>query len=149
MQGVEVNFVVKDSLQALSLYEKIFEIEVIESSQLPVGQNEVVFTLFDTRFHMLDENPDFQLMAPTSNNPNTIWFNVTVEDIESTYNKALQAGCTSLQEITELELYGISNAMVVDPFGYLWLLHEVHRVVSHEERIRLWQETMAENDAGG
>ena len=36
--------------------------------------------------------------------------------------------------------YGITNAMFVDSFGYMWMLHQLHEVVSHEERLRLWEE---------
>ena len=53
--GVEFDFVVKDSLQALALYESIFEVERLEVTDLPVGQNEAVFTIYGTRFHRLDE----------------------------------------------------------------------------------------------
>lgn len=48
--GVEFDFVVKDSLQALALYESIFEVERLEVTDLPVGQNEAVFTIYGTRF---------------------------------------------------------------------------------------------------
>lgn len=43
--GVEIDMVVTDSLKALELYEKIFEIERVEVSNFPQGENEVVFTL--------------------------------------------------------------------------------------------------------
>ena len=60
MTGVEIDMVVTDSLKALELYEKIFEIERVEVSDFPKGENEVVFTLYGVRFHLLDENPNFQ-----------------------------------------------------------------------------------------
>jgi len=53
--------IVADSLKALELYEKIFDIQRVEVSNLPKGENEVVFTLYGVRFHMLDENPEFGL----------------------------------------------------------------------------------------
>jgi PhnB protein len=141
MVGVEIDFVVTDSLKALELYEKIFELERVEVSDLPKGENEVVFNLYGTRFHMLDENPKFNLVAPSPDKPNTIWFNVLVEDINDTYSKAVNEGCTSIQPVNEMLEYGISNAIIVDPFGYVWMLHQLHKVVSHEERIRLWEES--------
>lgn len=141
MVGVEIDFVVTDSLKALELYEKIFELERVEVSDLPKGENEVVFNLYGTRFHMLDENPKFNLVAPSPDKPNTIWFNVLVEDINDTYSKAVNEGCTSIQPVNEMPEYGISNAIIVNPFGYVWMLHQLHKVVSHEERIRLWEES--------
>lgn len=140
MVGVEIDFVVTDSLKALELYEKIFDIERVEVSNLPKGENEVVFTLYGVRFHMLDENPQFGLTAPTPDKPNTIWFNILVPDIKETYSKAINAGCTEIQPLTEMSDYGVSNAIFTDPFGYMWMLHQIHKVVSHEERIKLWEE---------
>ncbi|ARK29899.1 MerR family transcriptional regulator [Halalkalibacter krulwichiae] len=139
MIGVEMNMVVRDSLQALELYEKLFDIERIEVSNFPRGENEVVFSLYDVRFHMLDENPKFHLIAPTPDDPKTSWVNVTVPDINVTYTNAIKLGCTEIQPVTEMPDYGVSNAIFMDPFGYIWMLHQVHKEVSHEERIQLWE----------
>lgn len=64
MAGVEIDMVVTDSLKALELYKKIFEIETVEASDFPRGENEAIFTLYDVPFHLLDENPAFHLTAP-------------------------------------------------------------------------------------
>ncbi len=69
--GVEIDFIVTDSLAALDLYERIFEVERVE--------------------------------------------------------------------VTEMQDYGVSNSMFTDVFGYTWMLHEVHREVSFEERVQLWE----------
>ena len=140
MVGVEIDMIVKDSLKALELYEKIFEIERVEVTNFPKGENEVVFTLYGVRFHMLDENPKFGLIAPVPDKPNPIWFNILVPDIKETFSKAINAGCTVVQPITEIPEYGVSNAIFNDSFGYQWMLHQVHKEVSFEERIRLWEE---------
>lgn len=140
MTGVELDLVVTDSLKALELYEKIFETERIEVSNLPRGENEAVFTLYGVQFHMLDENPQFHLIAPKPDDPKTSWVNVTVPDIKETYRKAMDIGCTEIQPVTEMADYGVSNAIFMDPFGYVWMLHQVHKEVSHEERLQLWEE---------
>ena len=59
MVGVEIDMVVTDSLKALELYEKVFDIERLEVTDFPKGENEAVFSLYGVRFHMLDENPNF------------------------------------------------------------------------------------------
>ena len=142
MLGVEIDFVVTDSLQALELYEKIFdEVERIEVSNLPKGENEAIFSLYGVRFHLLDENEKFGLVAPNANHPKTSWFNVSVPNIKETYSKAIELGCTEIQAVTKIPDYGVSNAIFTDPFGYVWMLHEIHKVVSHEERIKLWEES--------
>jgi len=145
MVGVEIDMVVTESLKALELYEKIFDIERIEVTSLPKGENEVIFNLFGVRFHMLDENESFGLKAPDPEHPNTIWFNVLVPDINETFKKAMDAGCTVMQAVTELPDYGVSNAMFTDQFGYLWMLHQMHKEVSLEERLELWEKEKEKN----
>ncbi|MFC2946954.1 VOC family protein [Virgibacillus sediminis] len=140
MVGVEIDMVVEDSLKALELYENIFDIKRVEVSDFPRGENEAVFTLFDVRFHLLDENPEFHLIAPKPDDPKTSWVNITVPDIEKTYARAMDSGCTEIQPVTEIPDHGVSNAIFMDSFGYVWMLHQVHKEVSHEERLKLWEE---------
>ncbi|MFC3418577.1 VOC family protein [Salinicoccus hispanicus] len=144
MIGVEIDMVVADSLKALELYERIFDIERIEVTDFSKGENEVVFSLYDVRFHMLDENEAFELNAPNLDDPKPIWFNIMVPDIEETFRKAMESGCTEVQEVIEMPDYGVSNAMFSDMFGYLWMLHEVHREVGFEERVKLWEDRRAD-----
>ncbi|MDL2317729.1 VOC family protein [Eubacteriales bacterium OttesenSCG-928-A19] len=136
MFGVEIDMITTDVLEALKLYESFFQVKRIEVTDLPRGQNEAVFTIFGARFHMLDENPDFMMIAPKPGDPKPIWYNVTVPDIASTYRKALDAGCTEISPITEIETHGVKTAMFSDAFGYVWQLHEVIREVSFEDRVR-------------
>lgn len=140
MEAVEFDFVVKDSLQALELYEKIFTVVPLEVTNFKSGTNEAVFTIFGTRFHMLDENPEYQLAAPKEGAPQSFWFNVMVNSIEETYRAAMKNGCSEIQKVTKLEEFGVSNAMFLDPFGYVWMLHEIHEEVSFEKRMEILSE---------
>jgi len=140
MIGVEIDLVVTDCLSALTLYEKIFDIERVEVTEFSIGENEVIFSLYGTRFHMLDENPEFSLIAPKPDDPKPIWFNIMVPDITSTLTKAISEGCTEIQPVTELPDYGVSNAIFMCPSGHVWMLHQVHREVSFEERTKLWED---------
>ena len=139
MTGAEIVFVVSDSLKALALYESIFELRREEVTAYDRGMNEAVFRMYDTRFHMLDENPEYQLFAPGEDGPKTMWVNITVPDIHEVFDKAESAGCTVLQPVRETEAFGVSSAMFMDSFGYVWMLHQVHREVSFEERCRIME----------
>lgn len=140
--GVEIDFVVEDSLAALALYEKIFEVERVEATEFPKGQNEAIFTLYGTRFHMLDENQNFGLFAPKSGHQATIWFNVIVPNINTVHKNALENGCKEVQAVTEMESFGVTNSVFTDSYGYVWMLHQVQRVVGFEERIELFKNQM-------
>lgn len=140
--GTEINFIIKDSISALTTYTKIFgdALTIVEKSDFGIGKSEAVFTLYGTRFHMLDPNPDYGMVAPSQDHANTIWFNIAVEDIEATYAKALANNCTQIQPVTKMEAMGISNAMFKDEYNYVWLLHEIHEVISYDDRIKALKE---------
>lgn len=140
MIGAEIDFVLSGSLKALELYEKIFDIERIEVTDFSRGENEVIFSLYGVRFHMLYENPQFQMIAPKPGDPKPIWFIIMVPDITDTYTKAMNEGCTELQSVTDIKDCGVSNAIFSDPFGYLWMLHQNDKEVSFEDRKKLWEE---------
>ncbi|NIK11666.1 VOC family protein [Alkalibacillus almallahensis] len=139
MVGVELDMVVSDSLEALKVYEYMFDLEEVKATNLPKGQNEVLFTLYNMQFHLLDENREAYLIAPTPEDPKTSWVNVTVEDINKTYQFAMDQACTEIQPVTEMADMGISNAIFMDPFGYVWMLHEVHEETTFEERAAMWE----------
>lgn len=135
IKGVEFDFVVKDVKASLEQYRAIFDVEVIEETNFKRGNNEIVFSTGGTRFHMLDENPPYQLFAPKEGDNQSFWFNVLVSDIQNTFDKAMASGAKEVQPVTHMEAMGASNAMFSDNNGYVWMLHEIHREVSFEERI--------------
>lgn len=96
--------------------------------------------MYGVRFHLLDENPQYQMIAPKEGDSKPMWVNVLVLDIKETYKKAIDAGCTEIQPVTELMDFGVSNAVFSDRFGYVWMLHQIHREVSFEERIKIFEE---------
>lgn len=146
MVGVEIDMVVEDSKKALELYTKIFDAQCIEKTDFPKGQNETIFTIQGTQFHLLDENPEFMMFAPKPDTPLPFWFNLVVENIKIIHTKAIQEGCSELQPVTDMPDYGAFNSMFLDPFGYTWLLHQIYREVSAEERNRVWEDQLKQNE---
>ncbi len=134
MVGVEVDLVVQDSLKALAFYNEVFGVETLEVSNFDKGLNEAVFNLFGVRFHLLDENKEYHLVAPKEGDSKPVWINVAVEDIRSTLRKAMDHGAALVQDIVEMPEMGISNAIFADPFGHVWLLHQIDVIVSYEDR---------------
>lgn len=139
MTGCENCMIVTDSAEALKVYKSIFDVEILEVMGLPKGQNEAVFEVYGTRFHMLDENSEMNMIAPKPGDPTPSWYNITVPDIAKTYQRAMGAGCTEISPITEIETHGVKTAMFSDPSGYIWQLHEIVREVSLEERLAAYK----------
>lgn len=142
MTGLEIDFIVPDCKEALPLYESIFEVERIEVTDFPKGNNEAVFRIYGSRFHLLDENVELQMIAPKPGDPKPIWFNVLVPKIKDTYHSAIKAGCTEIMPLTEMESHGSITAMFADPLGYIWQLHEIIQEVSFEERNKMYEAQM-------
>lgn len=142
MVGVEFDFVVTDCIKALEQYESIFEVERIEVTALDQGFNEAIFSIYGVRFHMLDMNPEYGLLAPDGDRLNSFWVNLLVEDIQATWQKAMEAGCTEIQAVSELPLFGVANAVFQDSFGYVWMLHQIKQEVSFEDRMKLFEDEL-------
>jgi len=139
--GVEICMVVRDSIAALELYEKIFDVERVEVSNFGAGLSEVIFNVFGSRFHLLDENPEHMLLAPKEGDPRSSWINVAVPDIAATFDAAMAAGCLQVSPINEMPEMGVKNAIIIDEFGYMWMLHQIDKIVSHEERMELFRKS--------
>jgi uncharacterized glyoxalase superfamily protein PhnB len=142
MTGVEIDFCVHDVLKAFELYKKVFGAEAVEKTAFDRGMNECVFTIFGSRFHMLDESPENGLNAPKAGGSSSIWFNILVEAIQPVYDKALELGFTVIMPLQNMPDYGAQNAMVQDPFGIVWMLHQIDRIVSFEDRVKLAENAM-------
>jgi uncharacterized glyoxalase superfamily protein PhnB len=140
--GVEIDMVVSDCLSAFALYEKVFGAEKVEITAYNKGMNEAVFMLFGTRFHLLDENPEYQLYAPKPNQSLPVWCNLVVQDIALVFKKAQEHDFKIIQPVQNLSEFGVMNAIVADPFGYVWMLHQIVKEMSFEERCRIMEEKM-------
>ncbi len=140
MQGIEIDLVIEDSVRAFGLYETVFGAEKVEVTAYRRGLNEAIFTLHGTRFHLLDANPEYGLTAPGPEGPHTMWFNLVVPDIAAQFAKAIAHGFTVVQEVTNLPEMGVRNAILMDPFSYMWMLHQIDREVSFEERTKIMDE---------
>lgn len=73
------------------------------------------------------------------NAPRSVWYNILVEDTEDTFYKAIDSGCTVVQELMAVADYGVSNAIFMEPFD-IWMLYQINKEVSLEERRKIWEE---------
>lgn len=124
LQAVEVDFIVNDVKKTKEVYEAVFGLDIIEETNFPPGSNELVFHLAGTRFHLLDANPDYGMVAPDVEEEFPFWFNVSTQDIQTLWSKAMTAGCREMVQPTQAEDSQTKTAMFRDPDGYIWMLHD-------------------------
>jgi PhnB protein len=142
MTDVEIDFCVHDVLKVFELYEKVFGAEAVEKTAFDRRMNECIFTIFGSRFHIWDESPKNGLNTPKERRSSSIWFNILVEAIKPVYDKALELGFTVIMPLQNMPDHGVQNAMVQDPFGIVWMFHQIDRTVSFEDRVKLAEGAM-------
>lgn len=133
MHKAELDFIVPNSLEAITVYQSVFEVSDIEPTDYEKGLNEVRFKLQEMQMHILDENPDYNMYAPKQDVTFPIWVTLTVSDIKETLQKAVDNGFSLVQPLTDIPEFGVKNAVIKDPFGYQWMLHEVYGSKTTEE----------------
>lgn len=129
--GTGLFMVVPDSIAVVKLYEQIFDVDLVDVSGLDKGQNEAIFNIYNGRFHLLDENPAENILAPRKGDTRPIWASIAVPDIQKTLDAAINAGCEQISPIGELlPGSGVQNAIFSDPFGYIWMILQIDTVIS-------------------
>lgn len=137
--GLAIAYVVQDLPAALTSYANIFPIKHLSQAN---DHSEAVFSLFETRFQLIAENPDEGLYSPGEGEGMPFWFNLVVPDLQTVWEKAMAIDCQTIQAPIHMEQMGITNAMFADSEGYVWMLHEIHEVVSFEDRVDYFEQEM-------
>jgi uncharacterized glyoxalase superfamily protein PhnB len=125
MTAIEINMIVADSVKAAALYERVFGAENVEVTNQGKGSSESLFKLYGIQFHLLDENPDYGMIAPKDGDNKPFGMNVTVPDISAVHSSAMENGFTEIKPITEIPGMGLLNCVLTDPYGFPWVVHQV------------------------
>lgn len=141
-----LNLVVSDSVKACKLYENVFNGESFDIFEFPnrPKSNEASIIIGNFTIRLIDENPEFECFAPTKNESCPIWFEINVEDLDSTYKRAIEYGMIPVQEINNH--MGKRFAEVKDIYGYTWVISQVLQQVTYEERIDFYNKFHSELD---
>ena len=123
-----------NAAQAIDWYKKALGAE--EGSRA-VGPDQKVMhaelRIGDSRIMLNDAMGGGKGPRAFGGSPASLW--VYVEDCDTTYKRALQAGATSLMEPADM-FYGDRNAGVQDPAGNFWWISTHIEDISTEEKLR-------------
>ena len=125
--GLAIAYVVQEVASCLETYAGIFPIEIQSQA---ADNSEAVFTLFNIRFQLFAENEAEGLLGLAEGEGLPFWFNLVVPDLQAVWEKAMALDAQTIQAPIHMEQMGITNAMFADLEGYVWMLHEIHEVVS-------------------
>ena len=98
----------------------------------------------DSVIMLADEHPEMNARGPRSTGGTPVSLHVYVEDVDSLFERAVEAGAKSLRPVED-QFYGDRLGSFEDPFGHHWSVATHVEDVSPDEMSK----RMAEAAAGG
>jgi uncharacterized glyoxalase superfamily protein PhnB len=75
------------------------------------------------RFMLSDEYPAMGVVSPRTTGGTTVAIHLDVDDVDTLYARAVEAGATPLREPAD-QPHGARHGTLVDPFGHRWMLSQ-------------------------
>lgn len=109
---------VRNGIKAVEFYKVAFG--ATEQFRHDDGSGSIVAKLAidGAEFWLADESPQHQNYSPQTLNGGSVRMILTVDDPDTSFNRAVAAGAAVVWEITNA--YGWRIGRVVDPFGHHW-----------------------------
>jgi PhnB protein len=130
------HLVVDNAAAAIDFYVKAFGAE--EIGRVPGPDGKLVHAAVRINGSTVMLNDDFpemcggKSMTPTSLGGTPVTIHLTVTDVDTKFQRALDAGATLVMPLDD-QFWGDRYGMVADPFGHQWSLGQPVREVSPEE----------------
>ncbi len=141
-----LNMVVSSAMTAMEFYEKVFDGVRGDVFHFPdrMGVDEANIMVGGLDLRLMDENKDYDCYPPKKGEPDSIWLQLEVGNLDATLEKAKANGADIIQE--PAEFMGVKHAIIMDPFGYTWTINQVIREISFEEQYRFYEQHHVEMD---
>lgn len=130
------HLVVDDAAAAIDFYVKAFG--AVEMARIPGPDGRLIHAAVQINGSMVMLNDDFpemcndQSITPKSLGGTPVTIHLTVDDVETKFQRALDAGATVVMPLED-QFWGDRYGVVADPFGHNWSLGQPVREVSLEE----------------
>jgi PhnB protein len=113
--------VVDDAKRAIEFYTQAFGAE--EKFRLPMGEKigHAEIKIGDSFVMLADEFPEMGHLGPNSRGGPTSSIVLYVEDVDTSFKKALEAGAKEPRAV-ENQFWGDRMGTLTDPFGHQWSL---------------------------
>ena len=113
--------IVDDAERAIQFYREAFGAE--EKFRLPMGDKigHAEIKIGDSFVMLADEFPDMGHLGPNKRGGPTSSIVLYVEDVDSAFSQALQAGAKEQRPVQD-QFWGDRMGTLTDPFGHQWSL---------------------------
>jgi len=136
------HLIVKNTNAAMDFYQRAFAAEVLYLAPLPNGENlhahlriaktVVMLTQEDSDPKKQRERSPGGLAAPQTLGGTTTIFELYVDDVDTSYKRAVDAGATPVIPLGDM-FWGDRYGWVLDPCGYLWAFSMVKETLTPDQ----------------
>jgi PhnB protein len=110
--------VVNNGQKAIDFYISAFGATVTERFNMPDGRLTATISIDGATFYVGDEEPEYNNLSPTKIGGSAVRIILTVNDPDTVFANALNAGATQICPVTTEESWKIGK--LSDPFGHIW-----------------------------
>ncbi len=131
---------VDDGARAIEFYQNAFAAKEVMRMPGPDGKvSHAEIKIGDSIIMLGPAQANTGVRSPQSLGSSTVSIFLYLEDVDSTFKKALSAGAKEAQPLAD-QLWGDRYGRLTDPFGHSWSLATHKEDVSSEEMSRRMQE---------
>ena len=143
------HLVCHDASAAIAFYQKAFG--AVEQVRMPAqdGSGKLMHAMIrigDASVMLCDEWPEWGSVGPLTLKGSPVTLHLSVPDIDSAFQRALDAGATTKMPVTDM-FWGDRYGVVTDPFGHSWSMATHIRDVSVDEAIEASKQAMCDDAA--
>jgi PhnB protein len=138
------SLIIEGASAAIEFYSTVLGTTVrmrMDSPDGKVGHAEL--QLGDSVVMVADEFPDMGYLGPKSVGGTPVTISVYVDDVDTVFQSALNAGATELRPV-ENQFYGDRSGQFEDPFGHRWSVSTHIEDVPEDELTRRATEMMSQ-----
>jgi PhnB protein len=133
---------IDDANAAIQFYSKVFDATERMRMSTPDGKvAHAELQIGDSVIMLSDEFPEMDIRGPQALGGTPVTINVYVEDVDTVFNRAVDAGARALHPVED-QFYGDRSGQFEDPFGHRWSVSTNIEDVSPDEMARRAAEAM-------
>jgi PhnB protein len=136
--------VVKDGLQAIEYYKKVFQATDNGTMMMPDNKSvaHAELTIGDSKIMLSDEFPEMKCLSPPTIGGSPVSLFLYVEDVDKTFNLAIAEGGKSLDPVQD-QFWGDRHGIIQDPFGHVWSIATHIKDLTKEEMKKAAEEAFS------
>ena len=138
------SLIVKDGIQAIEFYKKVFGAKEQMRMLTPDGKAlaHAELEIGGSKLMLADEFPQMNCLSPASIGGSPVGIFLYVEDVDKTFNQAVAEGSKVLDPVTD-QFWGDRHGSIEDPFGHRWSISTHIKDLSPEEMKKAGEEAMS------